>query len=98
MFLFSVLSFLPQISIPVYLSSSKQVLTEVPIGAETRCKDVVEFCREVGESGCHLVHVCRGKESLIPSHHLMMDYLQKWGQRRQEVKFYLQRENEHSRK
>ncbi|XP_060736531.1 protein phosphatase 1, regulatory subunit 13Ba isoform X1 [Tachysurus vachellii] len=87
-----------KISILVYLSSSKQVLTEVPIGAETRCKDVVEFCREVGESGCHLVHVCRGKESLIPSDQLMMDYLQKWGQRRQEVKFYLQHENERSSK
>ncbi|XP_058254178.1 protein phosphatase 1, regulatory subunit 13Ba isoform X5 [Hemibagrus wyckioides] len=87
-----------KIFIPVFLSSSKQVLTKVPISAETQCKDVVEFCREAGESGCRLVQVCRGKEKLIPSDHLMVDYLQKWGQRRQEVKFYLRHENERSSK
>ncbi|XP_053488350.1 protein phosphatase 1, regulatory subunit 13Ba isoform X4 [Ictalurus furcatus] len=84
--------------IPVFLSSSEKVLTEVPVTAETRCKDVVEFCREAGESGCRLVQVCKGKESAIPSDHLMLDYLQKLGQRRQEVKFYLRHENERNSK
>lgn len=55
------LTLLPQIFIPVFLSSSEQVLAEVPIAAETRCKDVVEFCREAGERGCQLVQVCKGK-------------------------------------
>ncbi|KAB5562646.1 hypothetical protein PHYPO_G00020320 [Pangasianodon hypophthalmus] len=87
-----------KIFIPVFLNSSEQVLTEVPVTAETRCKDVVEFCREAGESGCRLVQVCKGKERAIPSDHLMLEYLQKWGQRRQEVKFYLQHENERSSK
>ncbi|MCJ8737232.1 hypothetical protein PDJAM_G00021630 [Pangasius djambal] len=87
-----------KIFIPVFLNSSEQVLTEVPVTAETRCKDVVEFCREAGESGCRLVQVCKGKERAIPSDHLMLEYLQKWGQRRQEVKFYLRHENEHSSK
>ncbi|KAI5101981.1 apoptosis-stimulating protein of p53-like, partial [Silurus meridionalis] len=83
------------IFIPVFRSSSEQVLTEVPITSETRCKDVVEFCREAGESGCRLVQVCKGKESVMPSDHLMLEYMQKCGQRRQEVTFYLRDENEH---
>lgn len=37
-------------------------------------------------------------ESAIPSDHLMLDYLQKLGQRRQEVKFYLRHENERNSK
>ncbi|XP_046712408.1 protein phosphatase 1, regulatory subunit 13Ba isoform X2 [Silurus meridionalis] len=84
-----------KIFIPVFRSSSEQVLTEVPITSETRCKDVVEFCREAGESGCRLVQVCKGKESVMPSDHLMLEYMQKCGQRRQEVTFYLRDENEH---
>lgn len=44
----------------VYLSDGEQALTEVPITPETTCRDVVEFCKEPGESGCHLAEVWRG--------------------------------------
>uniref|UniRef100_A0A3B1K3J6 Protein phosphatase 1, regulatory subunit 13Ba n=1 Tax=Astyanax mexicanus TaxID=7994 RepID=A0A3B1K3J6_ASTMX len=77
----------------LFLSDNEQLLTEVPITAETLCKDVVEFCKEAGESGCHLAEVWRGNERKIPSNHPMLEHLQKWGQRRQEVKFYLRRED-----
>ncbi|XP_026855672.2 protein phosphatase 1, regulatory subunit 13Ba isoform X3 [Electrophorus electricus] len=79
--------------IPVFLSANEQVLTEVPITPETLCKDVVELCKEPSESGCHVVEVWRGNERVIPSDHLMLEHLQKWGQRRQEVKFYLRHED-----
>ncbi|KAG5846968.1 hypothetical protein ANANG_G00120590 [Anguilla anguilla] len=76
----------------VYLSSSEQAVTEVPITPETRCRDVVDFCKEPGESGCHLAEVWRGNERAIPFDHMMYDHLQKWGPRKQEVKFFLRHE------
>ncbi|XP_076848530.1 apoptosis-stimulating of p53 protein 1-like isoform X2 [Brachyhypopomus gauderio] len=82
--------------IPVFLSANEQVLTEVPITPETLCKDVVELCREPGESGCYIVEVWRGNERAIPLDHLMLEHMQKWGQRRQEVKFYLRHEEPHA--
>lgn len=53
-------SFLPQMILTVFLSSNEQILTEVPITPETTCRDVVEFCKEPGEGGCHLAEVWRG--------------------------------------
>lgn len=44
----------------VYLSDGEQAVAEVPITPETTCRDVVEFCKEPGESGCHLAEVWRG--------------------------------------
>lgn len=52
--------FLFQMILTVYLSDGEQALTEVPITPETSCRDVVEFCKEPGESGCHLAEVWRG--------------------------------------
>ncbi|XP_041703960.1 apoptosis-stimulating of p53 protein 1 isoform X6 [Coregonus clupeaformis] len=49
----------------VYLSDSQQMLTEVPITPETTCKNVVEFCKEAGENGCHLAEVWKGKGSQL---------------------------------
>uniref|UniRef100_A0A673XBE5 Protein phosphatase 1, regulatory subunit 13Ba n=1 Tax=Salmo trutta TaxID=8032 RepID=A0A673XBE5_SALTR len=69
----------------VYLSDSQQMLTEVPITPETTCKDVVEFCKEAGEGGCHLSGVWKGNERVIPFDHLMYEHLQEWGPRRMEV-------------
>uniref|UniRef100_A0A3P8XJP1 SH3 domain-containing protein n=1 Tax=Esox lucius TaxID=8010 RepID=A0A3P8XJP1_ESOLU len=69
----------------VFLSDSQQMLTEVPITPETTCKDVVEFCKDVGERGCHLAEVWKGNERVIPFDHLMYEHLQKWGPRRLEV-------------
>ncbi|XP_012682315.2 protein phosphatase 1, regulatory subunit 13Ba isoform X4 [Clupea harengus] len=83
----------PEMILTVFLSDSDQMLTEVPITPETLCKDVVEFCKETGESSCHLAEVWRGNERAIPYDHLMYDHLQKWGPRRHEVKFYLRHED-----
>ncbi|MBN3301197.1 ASPP1 protein, partial [Amia calva] len=76
----------------VYLSNSEQVAAEVPITPETTCRDVVEFCKEPGETGCHLAEVWRGNERAIPFDHMMYEHLQKWGPRRPEVKFFLRHE------
>lgn len=77
----------------VYLSDGEQTLTEVPITPETTCRDVVEFCKEPGEGGCHLAEVWRGNERAIPFEHMMYEHLQKWGPRKQEVKFFLRHED-----
>uniref|UniRef100_A0A8D3E4W2 SH3 domain-containing protein n=1 Tax=Scophthalmus maximus TaxID=52904 RepID=A0A8D3E4W2_SCOMX len=77
----------------VYLSDEEQAVTEVPITPETTCRDVVEFCKEPGESGCHLAEVWRGNERAIPFEHMMYEHLQKWGPRKQEVKFFLRHED-----
>ncbi|XP_058469393.1 protein phosphatase 1, regulatory subunit 13Bb isoform X4 [Solea solea] len=77
----------------VYLSDGEQAATEVPITPETTCRDVVEFCKEPGESGCHLAEVWRGNERAIPFEHMMYEHLQKWGPRKLEVKFFLRHED-----
>ncbi|XP_015228340.1 PREDICTED: apoptosis-stimulating of p53 protein 1 isoform X2 [Cyprinodon variegatus] len=77
----------------VYLSDGEQAAAEVPITPETTCRDVVEFCKEPGESGCHLAEVWRGNERAIPFEHMMYEHLQKWGPRKQEVKFFLRHED-----
>uniref|UniRef100_A0A3P9CIS3 Protein phosphatase 1, regulatory subunit 13Bb n=1 Tax=Maylandia zebra TaxID=106582 RepID=A0A3P9CIS3_9CICH len=77
----------------VYLSDGEQAVTEVPITPETTCHDVVEFCKEPGESGCHLAEVWRGNERAIPFEHMMYEHMQKWGPRKQEVKFFLRHED-----
>ncbi|XP_075471077.1 apoptosis-stimulating of p53 protein 1 isoform X6 [Ascaphus truei] len=76
----------------VFLSNNEQILTEVPITPETTCRDVVEFCKEPGEGACHLAEVWRGNERPLPFDHLMFEHLQKWGPRRDEVKFFLRHE------
>uniref|UniRef100_A0A8C1T3H5 Protein phosphatase 1, regulatory subunit 13Bb n=1 Tax=Cyprinus carpio TaxID=7962 RepID=A0A8C1T3H5_CYPCA len=85
--------FVSQMILTVYLSDGEQALTEVPITPETTCRDVVEFCKEPGESGCHLAEVWRGNERAVPFDHMMYEHLQKWGPRKQEVKFYLRHED-----
>ncbi|XP_057344074.1 apoptosis-stimulating of p53 protein 1 isoform X2 [Manis pentadactyla] len=77
----------------VFLSNNEQILTEVPITPETTCRDVVEFCKEPGEGSCHLAEVWRGNERPIPFDHMMYEHLQKWGTRREEVKFFLRHED-----
>ncbi|XP_048341537.1 apoptosis-stimulating of p53 protein 1 isoform X5 [Sphaerodactylus townsendi] len=81
-----------QMILTVFLSNNEQILTEVPITPETTCQDVVEFCKEPGEGSCHLSEVWRGNERPIPFDHMMYDHLQKWGPRREEVKFFLRHE------
>uniref|UniRef100_A0A8D1UMY6 Apoptosis-stimulating of p53 protein 2-like RA domain-containing protein n=1 Tax=Sus scrofa TaxID=9823 RepID=A0A8D1UMY6_PIG len=77
----------------VFLSNNEQILTEVPVTPETTCRDVVEFCKEPGEGSCHLAEVWRGNERPIPFDYMMYEHLQKWGPRREEVKFFLRHED-----
>lgn len=44
----------------VYLSNNEQHFTEVPVTPETICRDVVDLCKEPGESDCHLAEVWCG--------------------------------------
>uniref|UniRef100_A0A672V7W0 Tumor protein p53 binding protein 2 n=1 Tax=Strigops habroptila TaxID=2489341 RepID=A0A672V7W0_STRHB len=49
-----------QMFLTVYLSNNEQHFTEVPVTPETTCRDVVELCKEPGESECHLAEVWCG--------------------------------------
>ncbi|KAM4723729.1 apoptosis-stimulating of p53 protein 1-like isoform 2-T2 [Anableps anableps] len=73
----------------VYLNDTQQMLTEVPVTPATRVADVVEFCKEAGESECHLAEVWNGHERALPQELLLLDLLQQWGARRPEVRYYL---------
>uniref|UniRef100_A0A3Q2YMF3 Tumor protein p53 binding protein, 2a n=1 Tax=Hippocampus comes TaxID=109280 RepID=A0A3Q2YMF3_HIPCM len=47
----------------VYLSNNDQHFTEVPITPDTLCRDVVDLCKEAGETDCHLSETWRGSRS-----------------------------------
>lgn len=55
----------------VYLSNNEQHFTEVPVTAETVCRDVVDLCKEPGESDCHLAEVWAGSGMRSSSHELL---------------------------
>ncbi|GAA6093019.1 apoptosis-stimulating of p53 protein 2b isoform X1 [Tachysurus ichikawai] len=44
----------------VYLSNSEKHFTEVPVTPETLCRDVVDVCKEPGETECYLAESWRG--------------------------------------
>ncbi|KAJ8371768.1 hypothetical protein AAFF_G00302380 [Aldrovandia affinis] len=73
----------------VYLSNNDQHFTEVPVTPETLCRDVVELCKEPGEGECHLAEMWRGSERAVGEAERMLDVLQRWGQQRAEVRFFL---------
>ncbi|XP_075874589.1 apoptosis-stimulating of p53 protein 2a isoform X5 [Nelusetta ayraudi] len=73
----------------VYLSNNDQHFTEVPVTPDTLCRDVVELCKEPGETDCHLAEVWRGSERAVGDRERMLDLLQRWGQHRVEVRFFL---------
>ncbi|XP_032402524.1 apoptosis-stimulating of p53 protein 1-like isoform X1 [Xiphophorus hellerii] len=73
----------------VYLNDTQQMLTEVPVTTATRVTDVVEFCKEAGESECHLAEVWNGHERPLPQELLLLDLLNAWGAQRPEVRYYL---------
>ncbi|XP_034408205.1 apoptosis-stimulating of p53 protein 2-like isoform X2 [Cyclopterus lumpus] len=73
----------------VYLSNNDQHFTEVPVTPETLCRDVVELCKESGEADCHLSEMWRGSERAVGDGERMLDVLQRWGQHRAEVRFFL---------
>ncbi|KAM9848171.1 apoptosis-stimulating of p53 protein 2a isoform 2-T2 [Aulostomus maculatus] len=81
----------------VYLSNNDQHFTEVPITPETLCRDVVELCKEPGETDCHLSEMWRGSERAVGEGERMLDVLQRWGQHRAEVRFFLRHNRAPSR-
>ncbi|XP_061796755.1 apoptosis-stimulating of p53 protein 2a isoform X2 [Nerophis lumbriciformis] len=81
----------------VYLSNNDQHFTEVPITQETLCRDVVDLCKEPGEADCHLSEMWRGSERAVGDGERMLDVLQRWGQHRPEVRFFLRHSRAPSR-
>ncbi|XP_059929709.1 apoptosis-stimulating of p53 protein 2a isoform X1 [Gadus macrocephalus] len=81
----------------VYLSNNDQHFTEVPVTPETLCRDVVELCKEPGEADCHLAEMWRGSERPVGDGERMLDVLQRWGQHRGEVRFFLRHDRAPSR-
>ncbi|XP_069036175.1 apoptosis-stimulating of p53 protein 2a isoform X2 [Lepisosteus oculatus] len=81
----------------VYLSNNDQHFTEVPITPDTCCRDVVELCKEPGETDCYLAEMWRGSERAVGEGERMLDVLQRWGQQRAEVRFFLRHERAPSR-
>ncbi|MBN3275613.1 ASPP2 protein, partial [Polyodon spathula] len=78
-----------QMFLTVYLSNNDQHFTEVPVTPETTCRDVVELCKEPGETECQLAEMWRGSERAIADDERMLDVLQHWGHKRAEVRFFL---------
>nr|XP_035974800.1 apoptosis-stimulating of p53 protein 2 isoform X1 [Halichoerus grypus] len=76
----------------VYLSDNEQHFTEVPVTPETMCRDVVDLCKEPGESECHLAEVWCGSERPVADNERMFDVLQRFGSQRSEVRFFLRHE------
>ncbi|NXH14407.1 ASPP2 protein, partial [Bucco capensis] len=81
-----------QMFLTVYLSNNEQHFTEVPVTPETTCRDVLELCKEPGESECHLAEVWCGSERPIADNERMMDILQRFGMKISEVRFFLRHE------
>ncbi|XP_061481067.1 apoptosis-stimulating of p53 protein 2 isoform X2 [Rhineura floridana] len=81
----------------VYLSNNEQHFTEVPITPETTCRDVVDLCKEPGETECHLAEVWCGSERPITDTERMLDLLQRYGVQRNEVRFFLRHERSSNR-
>ncbi|XP_051937231.1 apoptosis-stimulating of p53 protein 2-like isoform X2 [Hippocampus zosterae] len=73
----------------VYLSNNDQHFTEVPITPDTLCRDVVDLCKEAGETDCHLSETWRGSERAVGDGERMLDVIQRRGQHRSDVRFFL---------
>uniref|UniRef100_A0A672FFN0 Tumor protein p53 binding protein, 2b n=1 Tax=Salarias fasciatus TaxID=181472 RepID=A0A672FFN0_SALFA len=72
----------------VYLSNNDHHFSEVPLTPETLCRDVLELCREPGELHCYLAESWRS-ERVVEEGERMLEVLQRWGQRRGEVRYLL---------
>uniref|UniRef100_A0A8C5Q5F4 Tumor protein p53 binding protein 2 n=1 Tax=Leptobrachium leishanense TaxID=445787 RepID=A0A8C5Q5F4_9ANUR len=81
----------------VYLSNNEQHFTEVPVTPETTCRDIVELCKETGETDCHLAEVWRGSERPVADNERMYDILHKYGMQKNEARFYLRHDRPPSR-
>ncbi|XP_075060418.1 apoptosis-stimulating of p53 protein 2 isoform X2 [Mixophyes fleayi] len=81
----------------VYLSNNEQHFTEVPVTPETTCREVIELCKEPGETDCHLSEVWRGAERPVADNERMYDVLHKYGGQRNDARFYLRHDRPPSR-
>ncbi|XP_053315930.1 apoptosis-stimulating of p53 protein 2 isoform X2 [Spea bombifrons] len=81
----------------VYLSNNEQHFTEVPVTPETTCRDIVELCKEPGETDCHLSEAWRGSERPVADNERMYDVLHKYGTQKHEARFYLRHDRPPSR-
>lgn len=58
----------------VYLSNSEKHVAEVPVTPETLCQDVVDVCKEPGETDCYLAESWRGSgEDVATSFRFIVD-------------------------
>lgn len=73
----------------VYLGNNDQHFSEVPVTPETLCRDVVELCKEPGETDCYLAEIWRGSERVVGEGERMLEVLQRLGQQRGEVRYLL---------
>uniref|UniRef100_A0A672Q0P4 Apoptosis-stimulating of p53 protein 2-like n=1 Tax=Sinocyclocheilus grahami TaxID=75366 RepID=A0A672Q0P4_SINGR len=71
------------------LHNSDKHFTELPITPETLCRDVVDMCKEPGEVDCYLAEMWRGSERVVGDSERIIEVLQRWGQQRAEVRFFL---------
>uniref|UniRef100_A0A4W4H0Z5 Tumor protein p53 binding protein, 2b n=1 Tax=Electrophorus electricus TaxID=8005 RepID=A0A4W4H0Z5_ELEEL len=85
---------LQQMFLTVYLSNNDKHFTEVPVTPETLCRDVVDLCKEPGEVDCYLAETWRGSERVIGDSERMIEVLQRWGQQRAEVRFFIRHDQE----
>ncbi|XP_026883500.2 apoptosis-stimulating of p53 protein 2b isoform X2 [Electrophorus electricus] len=85
-----------QMFLTVYLSNNDKHFTEVPVTPETLCRDVVDLCKEPGEVDCYLAETWRGSERVIGDSERMIEVLQRWGQQRAEVRFFIRHDQEPS--
>ena len=73
----------------VFLSDDPSSVVEVPITPNTTASDVIQCCKEPGESSCHLAELWRGKERCVSENEKPYTILQQWGSHAAEVAFYL---------
>uniref|UniRef100_A0A8C1W105 Tumor protein p53 binding protein, 2b n=1 Tax=Cyprinus carpio TaxID=7962 RepID=A0A8C1W105_CYPCA len=88
-FFFCLFFFWTQMFLTVYLSNSDKHFTELPFTPETLCRDVVDMCKEPGEVDCYLAEMWRGSERVVGDSERIIEVLQRWGQQRTEVRFFL---------
>nr|XP_039262194.1 apoptosis-stimulating of p53 protein 1-like [Styela clava] len=75
--------------IKVFLSDDPNSAVDAPITPNTTALDVIQYCREPGETACHLAELWRGNEREVSEGEKPYTILQQWGSYAPEVQFYL---------
>ncbi|XP_072031514.1 LOW QUALITY PROTEIN: apoptosis-stimulating of p53 protein 1-like [Amphiura filiformis] len=79
--------------VQVNLSQDSASVIDVPITPETTCQDIIDMCKETGETNCHLAELWRECERPVGEDEHIYEILQQWGVHRNEVKFFLRHES-----